>query len=540
MGSTRNTDVSDVESLCSVVSDMEMPLTRSRRAKIACGVSQGDEELSEVESCSSALSASSPGRKTRRSARKKTISQRSDAVQGAVKMESVQDACSSTVSTPSKVTRSQRKAASSRLPPKHTDDSELSDPDSCLSSISGADVPNSSPPRALRSRRPTGPIPINMDKAGDRTSLTLTPVRQSSRVAARRKTPAAVAVNAPQSCDSEGFESGPTSSRKNRRQKILDSDSELSDLHSPDSSPCSKGSSSHASSRNKSPEIPVVSRLLVQNVSVLLKSVEPSLHDSSLENTVIAEDEECTLLGEDIEQDPRADEVGLTEETKVSEQDSHSLEDAAVAASHQQELCEETQKGDTLKLEEMQEKAVRVTDIDPLQGDEDEDAAVELPLHEEEMEARAVESDGQQVVECFQVTSTQEHIRVDSVYEHEPEVITIQKKEVISLLDSSEEEEEDDDDDKEEGDKDREVSETEGERGVPSSQPGAADVDGLFMIDTRPGQEADGHYYMDDEREEKKAPEDHAEQEEEEFVDEEEDDDNEDADLLYSSRNPLL
>lgn len=544
MGSTRNTDVSDVESLCSVASDVEMPRTRSRgRASIAGGVSRGDEELSEVESCSSALSASSPGRKTRQSARKKTVSLRSDAVRGAVKME---DDCSATVSTPSRVTRSQRKAASSRLPPKHTDDSELSDPDSCLSSVSGAEVPNSSTRRALRSRRQTGPVPVNTDKAGDHTSLTLTPVRQSRRVAARRKTPAAVEVNAPQSCDSEGFESGPSSSRRNRRQKILDSASDLSDLQSPDSSPCSKGSISQASSRNKSPEIPVVSRLLVQNVSVILESVEPSLHDSRLEDTVIAEDEECTLLGEDIEQDPRSDEVDLTAETKVSEQDSHSLEDAVVAAGYQQEeLCEETQKADAFELEEMQKKAVRVTDIDPLQGEEDDDAAVEPPLCEEELEARPEGSDGQQVVECVQVTSTQDHITVDSVSEHEPEVITVQKKEVISLLDSSEEEEEeDDDDDDEEWDKDREVSETEGERGGPSSQAGAADVavDGLFVIDTRPGQEADGQYYMDDEREEeRRAPADGAgQEEEEEFVDEAEDDDNEDAELLYSSRNPLL
>lgn len=529
--------------MCSVVSDMEMPLTRSRRrAKPACRVHQGDEELSEVESCSSALSASSPGRKTRQSARRKTISQRSDAVQGAVKMESVQDSCSSTVSTSSRVTRSQRKAASSRLLTKHTDDSELSDPGSCLS--------NSSTRRAVRPRKQTGPI--NIDEAGDRPSLTLTPVRQSSRVAARRKTPVAVEVSASQPCDSDGFESGPTYSRKNHRQRaaiILDSDSDLSDLQSPDSSPCSKGSRSHTSSRNKSPETPVFSRLSVENVSVIEKSVEPaedtSLHDSRLENTVIAEDEECTLLEEEIEQDPRSDKVDVTEETKVSEQDSHSVEEAAVAARHQQEeLCEENQKADTSELEEMQEKAVRVTDIDPSQGDKDDDAAVDPPLceEEEEMEARPVESDSQQVVECFQVTSTQEHnIKVDSISEDKPEVITIQKKEVISLLDSSEEEEDDVD---EEEDEEREVSEDEEERGVPASKPGAADmaVDGLFMIDTRPGQEADGQYYMDNVREkEKKATEDNAEQEEEEeFVDEEVNDDNEDTVLLYSSRNPLL
>lgn len=546
VGSTLDADVSDVESLCSVVSDMETPLTRSRRkAKLACRVYQVDEELSEVESCSSAVSASSPGRKTRQSVRRKTISRSSDAVQGTLKMESVQDSCSSTVSTSSRVTRSQRKAAPTRSPTKHTDDSELSDPDSCLSSISGADVPNSSTRRALRPRRQTGPIPINIVEAGDCTSRTLTPVRQSSRVAARKKMPVAVEVSAPQSCDSEGFESGPTCSRENRRQraaKILDSDSDLPDLQSPDSSPCSKGSISHTPSRNKSPETPVVSRLSVINVGVIEKSLESAedTDDSRLENTVIAADAECTLLEEEIKQDPKSDEVDMTEESKVSEQDCHSVEDAAVAARHQEEeLCEEHQKAGTLELEKMQEKAARVTDIDPLQGDKDNDDAVDPQLCEEEkeMEARPVDSD-KQVVECFQVTSSQERsVKVDSISEDEPEVITIQKKELMSLLDSSEDEEE-------EEDEEREVSETEEERGVPSSKPGAADmaVDGLFMLDTRPGQEADGQYYMEEVREkEKKATEDNAEQEEEEeFVDEEVNDDNDDTDLLYSSRNPLL
>lgn len=507
---------------------METPLTRSRRrAKHAHQVYQGDEELSEVESCSSVVSASSPSRKTRQSTRRKTISRSSDAVQGTVKIESVHDSCSSTVSTSPRVTRNRRKAAPTRLPSKRNDDSELSDPDSCLSSISGADVRSPSTRRAVRPRRQTGPI-LNIDEAGHCTSLT--PVRQSSRVAARRKAPVAVV---PQSCDSEGFESGPTCSRENRRRraaKSLDSDSDLSELQPPNSSSYSKGSGSHTSSRNKSPETKVVSRFSVKN-GVIEKSVEPaedaSLDDSRLENTVIAEDAECTLLGEELEQDPKSDNVDMTEETKVSEQDS---EDAAVAARHQQvALYEENQKADTLELEEMQEKAARVTDIDLSQADKDDDDAVDPQLCEEEEKMEVtVDSD-----KCFQITSSQEHnVQVDSASEEEPEVITVRKKEVISLLDSSEDEED-------EEDEEREVSETE-ERGLPLSNPDMA-VDGLFMIDTRPGKEADGQYYMEEIREEKKATEDNAEQEEEEeFVDEEVNDDNEDTDLLYSSRNPLL
>ncbi|CAG07972.1 unnamed protein product, partial [Tetraodon nigroviridis] len=520
VGSTRDPDVSDVESLCSVISDMETPLTRSRRrAKPPCRVYQADEELSEVESCSSAVSAASPGRKTRQSARRKTISRSSDA--GAVKMDLAQDSCSSTVSTSSRITRSQRKAAPTRLPTKHTDDSELSDPDSCLSSVSGADVPNSSTRTAARPRRQTGPIPVNIDKAGDRTSLTLTPVRQSSRVAARRKTQVAVEVSAPQSCDSEGFESGPTCLRENRRRRVartLDSDSDLTDL------------------------TPVVCRLLVKNIGGTEKSVEPaedtSLQDSSLENTVIAEDAECTLLDEEIEQDPKSDRVDVTEETKAERA-------AVVARRQQEELCEDQK--DTSELEKMQERAARVTDRDPFQGDKDGVAAdPHLCEGEEEMEAGPVDGDNQQVVECFQVASSKDqYTKVDSLSEDEPEDITVHKRKVISLLDSSEDEEEDEESEVSEAEEESEVSEAEEERGAPSSKPGAADmaVDGLFMIDTRPGQEADGQYYMEEVAEkEKKATEDKAEQEEEEeFVDEEvNDDDNDDTDLLYSSRNPLL
>lgn len=563
LGSTHDADVSDVESLCSAVSDAGTPLTRTKRrakrSRRGCG---GDEELSGAESCSSALSASSAGWSIRRSARRKTLPPRSDADQGSAKTDSVQDSCGSTVST-SRVTRSQRKAPA-RSSTRQAGESELSDPDSYLSSISGADVPKSSNRPAPRSRRETGPIPFNIDKDGEHTSLTLTPVRQSSRVAARKKMLAAVEVSEPQSCDSEGFESGPSYSRGNRQRrtaKIQDTDSEsdLTDLQSPGGSSCSKQSSSRPSSRDKRPETPNVSRDSVNIVSVVEKNVESvedtSLDDSRLENTVI-EDAECTLVQEEIEQDPKSNGIETMGETEVPAQDSPSVEDAAVAVRRQQgELCAENRQEDTLVLEEMQEKAesepVKIeicetkehgvaagaTETDQLQGGTDDGAALD-----QEVEARPVDGDDQQVVECFQVTSNQEHnITVDSVSEEEPQVITIQKKELISLLDSSEDEEEEED---EEEDEEREVSDTEEKRGVPSPKPGASDVavEGLFMIDTRPGQEADEQYFVEEGTEKKKIPEDKAEQEEEEdFVDEEgSDDDDEDADVLYSSRNPLL
>lgn len=559
-GSSHDTDVSDVESLCSAVSDTQTPLTRSKRqAKRP----RRDEELSEVESCSSAVSASSAGWSTRRSSRRKALPPRSDAVRGAVKMDSVQDSCSSTVSTPSRVTSSQRKP-STRSSTKQSGDSEFSEHDSYLSSISGADVPKSTTRRAARSRRQTGPIPINMDKAGDDTPLT--PVRQSSRVAARKKMLAAAEASEPQSCDSEGFESGPSYSRQSRQRrvaKIQDSDSDLTDLQSPDDSSASKPSSSRTSSRNECPDTQNVPRQSVKIVTVVEKSVESAedtpLDDSRLENTVVAEDADCTLVEEEIRQDPKSDEAGTIGEAKVSAQDSQSVEYAAAVVRCQQEECVEIQKGGTLELEEMQEKAATEpseleicetreqdtaatdTDADQLQGGEDEDAAVDPQLceEEEEIEVGPVDGGDQQVVKCFQVTSSQGHnVKVDSVPEEEPEVITIRKKELISLLDSSEDDEEDDDEEE------RDVSDAEEKRGVPSPKPGAAGmvIDGLFMIDTRPGQEADEQYYLGKAVEKEEPTEDKAEQEEEEdFVDEEgNDDDDEGADVLYSSRNPLL
>lgn len=549
LGSIRDTDVSDVESLCSAVSDMETPLTRSkRRAKPLRRVCRGDEELSDAESCSSAVSASSAGRNTRQSVRRRTLPQRSGAIQAAAKVDSVQDSCGSAVSTSSRVTRSQRKATPARSSSKRTDDSEHSSPDSCLSSVSEAHVPKSTNSRAVGPRKVTGPVPMNIDKAEECTSLTLTPVRQSSRVAARRKMSAAVEVSEPQSCDSEGFESGPTYSRASHRRRVaktLDSDSDLTDVQSQDSSSCSKRGSSRRSLRNK---------------SVVGKSVEPAEDTSldDLETTVIAEDAEVTLLEEETQQDPKSDEVSMTEEKETSEQDSHSVEGAAAAAGHQQEeLCEETQKEETVDLEELREKAssepskteidksreqdaaVWLTDAD--QGSKDDPAVVEPDLCEEEKEIEAGPDD-QQVVKCFQVSSRQERVKVDSVPEEEPEVITIQKNEVISLLLDSEDDEEDEDEDEDE--ELGEVSDTKEERDTPSPKRGEADmaVDGLFMIDTRPGEEVDEQYFMEKvTEEEKKTTEDKAEQEEdEEFVDEEGNDDDEETDVLYSSRNPLL
>lgn len=318
VGSSHEADISDAESCCSVVSNSIPPMTGTRRRRRQPRTaSKEDEEISEVESCSSAVSASKADRSSRRSTRRKTAPESSDPAR--VEAEDVKadlvleaESCSSVVSESQRVTRSQRKSARTRSSAKQqTEDSELSDADSCMSSVSGVEVSKSTTRRALRSRKQTGPIPIHLDEASE-SSLSPAQTTQRSR-ATRGKAAAAVDVSEPQSCDSEGFESGPTYSMMTRRRgrtqskgpKAVDSDSELTDVHSPVGSPCSTRSrgtpcSSRTGSGNSNRGAPASRRSLKDLRVVVEKAVEAaeedtSLNDSRLESTVIAEDADCTL-----------------------------------------------------------------------------------------------------------------------------------------------------------------------------------------------------------------------------------------------------
>ncbi|XP_070764991.1 deoxynucleotidyltransferase terminal-interacting protein 2 [Enoplosus armatus] len=641
VGSIHEADISDVESCCSVVSDIEPSMTRTRgRRRQPRAVSQEDEEISEVESCSSAVSTSRAGQSSRRSTRRKTIPERSDLTHvdvGDVKVNLVLEAesCSSVVFESQRVTRSQRKTARTRASAKKpTEDSELSDVDSCTSSVSGAGVSKSTTRRATRSRRQTGPIPIHL---ASESSLSPDPTARRSRAARGKVT---VDVSEPQSCDSEGFESGPTYSITTRRRGKaqstgpVDSDSDLTDVMG---SPCSTRSrgtpcSSRTGSGNSSRGAPA-SRRSVKDLHIVLEKavesaeVDTSLNDSRLESTVIAEDADCTLLEEDESQtqqekekedlssnDLTSNETNTIKVVKgvvvIPEEDSHvsplvsdspgcaeeeAVGEPAVTVKHQQEEpCAENKEEDTSEMEMMQEtippseplqpcqsvtetlcemtsevteeteekdRAMEVADVDThsSQGDQavGEDAVVETrPSEEEKMEVSALDKDPQQVVELqvesIQVTSSQPHkIPLDSVPEQQHKGVTVQKTKAISLLDSSEDEDE-------YAEEDRDVSGEEEEedlgcsaedRGGSSNKSEAAgtSVEGLFMIDTRPGEQAGEHYYKEkpseEEEEEKATTEERVEQEEqdEEFVDEEgDDDDDEDANVLFSSRNPHL
>ncbi|KAK9519277.1 hypothetical protein VZT92_022018 [Zoarces viviparus] len=598
-------EISEADSCCSAVLDGELP-TRGNRRKHRI-VLREDDEISEVESCSSAVSASKATQSVRRSTRRKTIPKSPvPAEVGDVKVDSV--------SKSQRVTRSQRKTAGPRSSAKQqTEDSELSDADSYVSSVSTTR-------RATRSRRQTGPIPVYLDETSE-SSQSPAPRARMSR-AAKGSAAAAVDVGEPQSCDSEGFESGPTYSMMTRRlgkirpacPKALDSDSELTDGHSQMGSPyTTRSKGTPCSSRTGSG-----SSSSIKDCSIVLEKAmeDTSINDSMLERTVILADANCTLLEGD-ENQPLEEEEGVNRtDLTPTEADTMSVEKGVIAISeedypsgslkmsdgpacaeeavitpavtdrHQQEepraentdgdASEKTVMQETIQpseplqpqqsatatscesaseiTEETGEKdeAMEVAHVDAHAPQGDEDAAVVTgPSEEEKMEVSTLNIEAQQVVdsnevevESIQVTSSQQQsITADSDPEQQPKDVIVQNTKNISLLESSEDEDE-------ESEVSGEVEEEEfpkEERARPSQkcEAAAASVDGVFMIDTRPGQEADELYYKEgptEEEEEKATKEDKVEQEEqdEEFVDEEGDDDDEDAEFLFSSRNPQL
>ncbi|XP_069006521.1 deoxynucleotidyltransferase terminal-interacting protein 2 [Embiotoca jacksoni] len=639
VGSVHEADTSDLESCCSAVSDVEPSVTRSGRRRGGRGrqprvVSQEDEDPSEVESCSSAVSASKPVQASRRSTRRRTVPRGSAAA----------DAEAADVDSSRRVTRSQRKATRGGSSAKQkTEDSELSDADSCASGTHGAEVSKSTTRRATRSTRERLPIPLHLDEPSEGSR---SPSRTSRRTRAARGT-AAVAVDAsePPFCDSEGFESGPTYSVTTRRSgrtrstgpRAADSDSDAT-VRSPAGSPSpSRGKGTPCSSRtgsgsSGSGRSAAATRRSVKDCSVVLElgwgpaEEDDSTDDSRLESTVIAKDADRTLLEEEERQtseepedandaDRPSGEADAKREGKeadvLSVEGSHASpsvpdsagrtaedvgEPAVIVTGQQEELSAEDKDGETSEMEVMQqtfppsepvkpcqsvavttrEKASEITgeveekheaadaadaDIRPSQEDEplDEDAVVEMqPSAEEEMEASRVKSDAQRAVESsevhvefIQATSSQQHkVTVESDSERQPKDIVVQNAKIISLLDSSDDEDEPDEAGEREVSDEDDLGHAEEERGGPSSRStaAAASVEGLFMVDTRPGQDVDEEYYREQpgEEEEDTNTEVELEEQDEEFVDEEfvdeegDDDDDDDADILFSSRNPQL
>ncbi|XP_062251285.1 deoxynucleotidyltransferase terminal-interacting protein 2 [Platichthys flesus] len=633
--STHEGDVSDAGSCGSAQSVIELPVTQTRGRRAAPrAVSPEDEEMSGMESCSSVVSLSNAGQIIRRSTRKKRAPASRDLVSASpdralAPLEALEvdqmletESCSAVATESKRVTRSLRKTARSRSAAKpQTEDSEVSDADSCASSVTGAAVTSSTARRSTRSRRSAHVIPINLDEASD---CSYSPPRRGQQTrAARGKASVTVDVSDPPSPNSDGFESGPTYSMTTRRRgralpqgpKALDSDSDLTDR----GTPCSSRTGSGNSSRGVR-----VTRKSVRDLSIVLNKVcesmveNVSLNDSTLERTLITEDADRTLSEEPMsltleekedgkEADLTSKEVDTNEEEKeeekevvagtvdltsnevdtIEEEKEVVSEPAVMVKGQQEELSAEKKDENTSEVGMMQEmvesseplkpcQSVTVTECEEASGtmaaeEEDqpmeaadvgthssqgeeaagEDAVVKAgPSDEEKME---VNTDAQQVVdssevqvESIQVTSSQQlTITVDSEPEQQQNDVIVQKTKVISLLDSSDDEEEgdvsgDDEDEEELGSGKAE------EAAGPSktSESAAASVGGLFMIDTRPGQEADEHYYNERPTEEEEAQNREAEQEvqDEEFLDEEgdDDDDDEDAKILFSCRNPQL
>ncbi|KAM8875767.1 deoxynucleotidyltransferase terminal-interacting protein 2 [Spinachia spinachia] len=556
-------EMSDVDSICSVMSDAEVPMARTRgRRRQPHRVSQEDDEISEVESCSSAVSNSSVRRSTRRKAIPKSL--------GRALVE-VGDVHVDSVSKSHRVTRSLRKTAC---------DLELSDADSYVSSVSGAETSKSTARRATRSKRQTGSIPAYLGDTSDAPQSPATRARLSR--AANLSAAAAVEVIDSQSCDSEGFESGPHYSRTTRRQRktkstcseSVDSDCEATESHSQMGATRSRGTP-----RSSSRRCARGARDSVMDCSIILeKSEVGTINDSTLESTVILQEADCTLVETEANQTLNEGEISLDlaqneahksveEGVIVSKDESPNVCPKMSDSPHAEEalskpaVTDRRQQGepcvrnrncevsvrpfkpgkplqsatvtlcDSALVTPEKDEAMEAAAVDAHEPLDNEDAAVETVPSQEENTA---ESDTVQV-ESIQVPSGQlGSIAVDSDPEQRPKDVVVEKTKIISLLDTSEDEvsEEEEVDVSWEEEEERAGSSLKCEAAAPFSG-------GLFMIDTRPGQEADEQYYKEKPTEEE---EEVLEGQDEEFVDEEgddDDDDDEDAEFLLS-RNPLL
>lgn len=570
VGSIHEGDTSDVESLCSAVSDAEPPLTRARGMRRRLREKDQEPDVSEVESSSSAVSAAKPGLGSRRSARRKPA-QTSDSAKDDAG-DSREDTVPENKPESQRVTRSQRKPASTRSSARrHTEDSEVSEAESGTSSISGR-----------RPRRQIRPVPMRLDELSESPQYPTRTTRQTR--ATRGKAASTEGDEKKPCCDSDGFESGPTYSLSTCRrskslsvgsQSALDSESEEEEEEVNQSAgsretPRSSRASSRTSSRGAS-----TSRRSTRIRGVVLeKTEEPSgeeslLDDSKLESTVIGGDADCTLVEEEKIQTSAEQEsldntdvasTGADDEMveKVETDPSDVSERAVITKDLKEELSSESKAAEASEMEMIQETIPASEPVQTLQSvpitvsemDSDTTERVEkkqepADVHHTQVDEPLEEED---VVEIqpsveektqIQLTPSQKvNVTVESDSEQKSEDVVVEKKKTISLLDSSDDEESFDEEDEDlMSDEDSERKDE--SRGKPSSMSEAASsssaVEGLFMIDTRPGQDADQQYYREEEEAADKGGED------DEFVDEEGDEEeDEDSGVLFYSRNSQL
>ncbi|KAM4548082.1 deoxynucleotidyltransferase terminal-interacting protein 2 [Odontesthes bonariensis] len=603
VGSIHEADMSDLESCCSAASEPEPPLTRiRRRTRQPRAGSQADDETSEVESCSSSVSVTKPGCGSRRSTRKKAAPESSDKSQaeaGDVEADVAPESepCGSVMSGSQRVTRSQRKSVRTRSTAKpQTEDSEISEAESCASSALRRRSRRQIKPIPMRLDE-LSESSQSSAQTGRRTRVT----RGKTGAILNASEPPSCDSEGFESGSAYSLTTGRRTRSSSAAPKAVDSDSEVRDVHSPVGSPssirgrgtpCSSRTGSGTSSRGASRRSAKDCAVVEENAGESAEE-DNSLNDSKLESTVIAEDADCTLL-EECETQASEEMEGIcitglassdadtqkldSEITEVSEKISQvgpseeALGEPAVTGKDQQEEpSAENNDEDASEMEVMQETippselpgpcpSVTVTicekaseekqeAADPSQADKPLDEDVELQLDAgEKMEVCSLKMEVQQVAdtaavqaEPIQVTLRQQHkVTVDSDPEQQPKDVVVQNRKIISLLDSSDEE--DSDEEEREASDEEDLKNGVEEGGEPSdrSEAAGASVQGLFMIDPRPGQDADELYYREGQEEEalnERAEEEKEEEEDEEFVDE---DDDEDAKVLFSSRNSHL
>lgn len=346
--STHEADVSESESCCSAISDMEaipdtQPARRGQRG--AAGGEQPDttkeEGVSEVDSCSLSVSRRPNTRRATRSLRKAVLTDSAKKDKDVSEAES----CSSVVSeskVPDSHTRVTRRTAvsSSRASSKcHTEDTELSDPESCVSGDQTSTVR-----RATRSRRARfiEAIPMHLEETTDGSNSPLPRRRSRGLFKGCPCDP-----QSPQ--DSESFESGPsmTPRRSTRRLSELkqtgttvsDSESDLTDVYTPLGSPrLVRGRGTPCSSRtgsNSSSRAAPVTRLTAKALDILVEKAlcqsdkvrasEVAEESVVLEDTVDA-DPDCSMIEE-----VREENKTLTLEDVVIGQPAAPIQDAAPA-----------------------------------------------------------------------------------------------------------------------------------------------------------------------------------------------------------------
>uniref|UniRef100_A0A3Q2NW43 Deoxynucleotidyltransferase, terminal, interacting protein 2 n=1 Tax=Fundulus heteroclitus TaxID=8078 RepID=A0A3Q2NW43_FUNHE len=566
VGSIHEGDTSDAESLCSVATDAEPPLTRTRLRSRQLREKDQDHEVSEVESSSSVVSPIKPG--VRRSTRRKTSDEAK--ADGKREMPSETESCGSAMTDSQRVTRSQRRSALTRSSARRlAEDSELSEAESYASSASGRGP-----------RRPIRPIPMHLEELSESSQ---SPTRTSRRTRATRGDAASTEEDDKKpSCDSEGFESGPKyslSSSGRTRSAVSkaagDSESEEVEVGSSTGSrgtPCSSRAGSGTSNRRA----PTSRRSTKISSAGLEKTEEPaeeesSLDDSKLESTVIGEDGDCTLVEEQKSQtsgdEESLDSAELTssraEDEKVKTEDvalpgsvcaGDISEPAVITKDLKEELSSENKAGEASEIEMMEETippsepaqnlpsapaTISQTDSEDIERVEKKQEAADEPPEEEDVE---IQPRVEEKLEVHVTASQKVAISVESDSEQQSKDVVVQKTKTVSLLDSSDDEDGSDEEEEDLMSDEDDLGSREERRGEPSSVSEAASssaVDGLFMIDTRPGQDADQQYY----REEEDAADTVAEQEDEddEFIDEDGDeDDDEDSKVLFLSRNPQL